>query len=289
MAFTGKGLKNFRNGDTNNPLHLSSSSGPSEASENSPRSVNHDVHAEHDESEQSPTLAEEFSQLAVAPRPPNRSSRNTTPNNPNPNIGFRHSRTWLSRDTKEYQEYLVVRNAMRRLFKHSEVAQMKFADYIAHREAMVAARKEKLSRAMELKVEERKANVPPIQSLFSSHSELFDGNFSAFLRLPTIWCVDWQNGKDEVAPWPSYAEMKWEGDDRAKTGVGRFLPLPREMGAPGITWNQLQAIEQYPLDKTCLIPDMEDVYLPVDEIDDAVKYDLITKDLEEAIDAALGC
>ncbi|KAF2732047.1 hypothetical protein EJ04DRAFT_514173 [Polyplosphaeria fusca] len=83
--------------------------------------------------------------------------------------------------------------------------------------------------------------------------------------------------------------MKWEGDDRAKTGVGRFPPIPREVGAPGIQWNQLQAVEQYELDKTCLVPDMEDIYLPVDEIDDEVKYDLINKDLEDAINEFLEC
>jgi hypothetical protein len=99
--------------------------------------------------------------------------------------------------------------------------------------------------------------------------------------------MNWMEGKEEVAPWPSFAELKWEGDDRAKTSVGRFLPLPREMGAPGITWAQLQVVEQYELDQVARIPDMEDVYLPVDEIDDEVKYDLITRDLEEAMEQAM--
>lgn len=65
------------------------------------------------------------------------------------------------------------------------------------------------------------------------------GNTSRVLGMKTIWCHDWQNGKDEIAPWPSMQEMKWEGDDRAKTNCGRFLPLPREQGAQGILWSQL--------------------------------------------------
>jgi hypothetical protein len=81
--------------------------------------------------------------------------------------------------------------------------------------------------------------------------------------------------------------MKWEGDDRAKTKVGRFLPLPREEGPPGLAWSQMQVVEQYPLDQVARIPTMEDIYLPVDEIDDEVKYDLINKDLEDAIDTYL--
>jgi hypothetical protein len=109
------------------------------------------------------------------------------------------------------------------------------------------------------------------------------GNYGRALGEKTIWCEDWQNGKDEIAPWPCLAELKWEGDDRAKTGVGRFPPLPREQGPIGLPWNQLQAVEPYPLDQIARIPTMEDVYLPVDEIDDEVKYDLLNKDLEDAM------
>jgi hypothetical protein len=83
------------------------------------------------------------------------------------------------------------------------------------------------------------------------------------------------------------AEMKWEGDDRAKTGVGRFLPLPREEGPPGLMWNQLPVIEQYPIDQVCKIPTMEDVYLPVDyKIEEDHEY-LWSKELEKDIDAFL--
>ncbi|KAF2263160.1 hypothetical protein CC78DRAFT_569190 [Lojkania enalia] len=202
---------------------------------------------------------------------------------------FRSSRTWMAREPREHQEFLVVRNAMRRLFKKSDVAQWKFPDYVAHRSAMVAAEKERLSREVEFRQEEKEKKVPLVTQPFYSNPRILEGNLAAVLHVPTIWCVDWQNGKDEIAPWPSYAEMKWEGDDRAKTDVWRFPPIPREMGAPGIAWNQLQAVEQYDLDKTWLVPTMEDIFLPVDEIDNDVKYDLITKELEDAINASIEC
>jgi hypothetical protein len=71
----------------------------------------------------------------------------------------------------------------------------------------------------------------------------------------------------------------------AKTFVGRFFPLPREMGAPGMIWSQLHVVPQHPFDSMRSIPTMEDIYLPVDQIDDSVKYDLIPKDLDDHIEA----
>lgn len=208
---------------------------------------------------------------------------------------FRNSRTWMSPDTKHMQDFVIVRNAMRRLFKNSEVAKWKYADYIAHREAVIASEKATLDRKLKVKEEERlRAQMGLDVSDFTLslganvRSQVFlQGNYSLVLGEKTIWCVDWQSGKDEIAPWPTFAEMKWEGDDRAKTAVGRYLPLPREMGAPGITWSQLQCVEQYPLDQVARIPTMEDIYLPVDEIEEEMKGNLIMKSLEDAMDEYL--
>ncbi|KAH7399110.1 hypothetical protein DE146DRAFT_522294 [Phaeosphaeria sp. MPI-PUGE-AT-0046c] len=202
--------------------------------------------------------------------------------------GFRNSRTWLSTDAQAAHEFLLVRTAMRRQFKNSDVAKWKISDYIAHREAMVTAQ----AHALANRVEGLSLRIEPIspetqQSLnkwgiFGNFDE--HGNNSRVLGEQTIWCTDWMNGKDEVAPWPCLAEMKWEGDDRAKTGVGRFLPLPREEGPPGLPWNQLPCVDQFPIDQVARIPTMEDVYLPVDDqIEEEMKY-LWSKKLEEAMD-----
>ncbi|KAJ4365439.1 hypothetical protein N0V95_000490 [Ascochyta clinopodiicola] len=207
----------------------------------------------------------------------------------------RNTRTWVSEEARAAQEFLVVRNSMKRLFKNADVARWKVADYIAHREALMASAAKKLSRKAQDKEEGTFLSIPPISpqqqdtmrrcGLNGNFDQI--GNFSRILGEKTIWCKDWQNGKDELAPWPCLAELKWEGDDRAKTGVGRYPPLPREQGPVGLPWNQLQAVEQYPLDQIACIPTMEDVYLPVDEIDDAVKHSLLNKGLEDAMDAYL--
>lgn len=211
--------------------------------------------------------------------------------------GFRTSRTWISPDAQHHHEFQIIRNAMKRLFKYSEVAKWKFEDYIAHREAMLASQKARLAKVVAQRELERNLRAPPMEAdkakalnrlLPGEQNLAMVGNVGRVLGEKTIWCTDWTKGKEEISPWPSLAEMKWEGDDRAKTGVGRFLALPREPGAPGIPWNQLQVVEQYPIDQVGRIPTMEDIYLPVDEIEDADKYDLINKSLGDAIEEYLA-
>ncbi|KAF9698493.1 hypothetical protein EKO04_003651 [Ascochyta lentis] len=205
---------------------------------------------------------------------------------------YRNAHAWVSEEARAAQEFLVVRNSMKRMFKNADVSKWKVTDYIAHREALTVSAANKLAQKVRDKDEETVLRVPPIspqQQDMMKRCGLngnFDqtGNYGRILGEKTIWCKDWQNGKDEIAPWPCLAEMKWEGDDRAKTGVGRYPPLPREQGPVGLPWNQLQAVEQYPLDQIARIPTMEDVYLPVDEIDEEVKYGLLNKDLEDAMD-----
>ncbi|OAL50250.1 hypothetical protein IQ07DRAFT_509969 [Pyrenochaeta sp. DS3sAY3a] len=208
---------------------------------------------------------------------------------------FRNSRTWISPDQQAQQEFLIIRNSMRRLFKFAEVSKWKFPDYIAHREAMVAAQANSLAQRVKDKEEARSVHSPPIplelqQNMrnWGVHGNFDEvGNYGRVLGSQTIWCTDWQNGKEEVAPWPTMAEMKWEGDDRAKTGVGRFLALPREEGPAALMWNQLPIIEQYPLDQTAKIPTLEDIYLPVDDQIEPDHEYLWSKELEQDMDIIL--
>jgi hypothetical protein len=241
---------------------------------------------------------------ATPPSEPARYKVNRTSSNPYPPSGgviggVRTSRTWVSQDTRYMHEFTLVRNAMRRLFKNSDVAKWRYGDYLAHREAILASGQNTLQKAVLQKEHELELRVPPINAwAYNTLDELLrensinhnlqmEGNISRVLGEKTIWCVDWMNGKDEVAPWPTVPEMKWEGDDRAKTGVGRFPAIPREVGAPGIQWNQLQAVEVYPLDQVWRVPQMDDILLPVDEISDEEKPDLINTELEAAMDEYL--
>lgn len=88
----------------------------------------------------------------------------------------------------------------------------------------------------------------------------------------TIWCpapsVPWR----QQPAWPCKAEMEWEGDQRVATENGRFgryPPLPRiDPNNDSVAWHLKPRLRPYPFDEPWLVPTMEDVYLPVDPIED---------------------
>jgi hypothetical protein len=120
-------------------------------------------------------------------------------------------------------------------------------------------------------------------------------NRGTVLAMETIWCpnpdVFWQPS----APWPSSAEMKWEGDSRVATEHGRFLrwhPVPRVpekwagYDCPGWKpdYKERAMVEILPFDQVWPVPTLEDVLLPVDEIEDPeIIASLLNKDLLDAI------
>jgi hypothetical protein len=113
-------------------------------------------------------------------------------------------------------------------------------------------------------------------------------NRSAVLAQQSIWVVGdrhrvpWR----EEADWPSLQEMKWEGNQRIATEdgkFGRFMAVPREP-APGVQWNTVPFTKFYDLDKVWRIPDMEDIFAPIQDIDDVVVPELLNKSVLNAID-----
>ena len=78
----------------------------------------------------------------------------------------------------------------------------------------------------------------------------FDDNRSAVLAHETIWAL-WSLSTDThpEALWPDRTEFQYEGDDRAKSDVGRFLPLPRKPGNATVNWKARDQLQAYrPLD-----------------------------------------
>ena len=109
-------------------------------------------------------------------------------------------------------------------------------------------------------------------------------NRSTVLCQKTIWCSKWDL-KIDKAPWPTLTELKWEGDDRANTSVGRFLPLPRESGNATVAWHHLRMLPAFEFDEVRKIPTLEDILLPVDEIDEDKVPQLLNAEILDAIDS----
>jgi hypothetical protein len=66
----------------------------------------------------------------------------------------------MSPEAQLQQEFLMVRNSMRRLFKNSDVAKWKLPEFTAHKEAMLKAKKAALDRAVKQKELEQDLQAP---------------------------------------------------------------------------------------------------------------------------------
>ncbi|GME41728.1 hypothetical protein GTA08_BOTSDO00316 [Neofusicoccum parvum] len=109
----------------------------------------------------------------------------------------------------------------------------------------------------------------------------------AVLCFHTLWCQDYKTDWRRLAPWPSIAEQKWEGEDRARTKVGRYFPLPREPSNGSVPWNYLPIITSSPFDQIWKVPTELDILYPMDQINaevDGEKHALLNQDLLDAID-----
>jgi hypothetical protein len=173
-----------------------------------------------------------------------------------------------------------------------------FEAYMAHRSEMVLAeRQAALERAKRAQAMEG-LTIAKIMPAFggkkfgSPDNRLQNpSNRGAVLAMETIWCPDPDVSWQARAPWPSYSEARWEGDSRVATESGRFLrwhPLPRlPVGWPG--WKQdykeNPMVEIYPFDRVWAVPTMEDLYLPVDEVEDSkVVASLLNKNLLDRVE-----
>ena len=168
---------------------------------------------------------------------------------------YTFSQTWISPHEREYEKFLATNTTLHRIAPQSSVIPTSFADWLHHRIAAIQSEKEEAERKLVLMRD--LAGTATIAPALGGR-ELSE-NRGTVLCLETIWC-DWGMGRQrKSAPWPSLQEMKWEGDDRAKTGVHRFPPIPREPGNATVAWHQLRAIKALEFDQVRKVPTMEDM------------------------------
>ena len=121
----------------------------------------------------------------------------------------------------------------------------------------------------------------------------FETNHSNVLSYETIWCPQWEKGKENIADWPPKAESKYEGDDRISTDKlhRRYPGAPRVEGNDTVNWQHRAIIEQFPFDDFYYpIPNAVEIFLKthwVDELEfkDEEGEEAIGKELMEALDS----
>lgn len=222
-------------------------------------------------------------------------------------MSYSHSKKWVSTAQREQQRWRGIETDLRRNFPKSPFPPRTYAEWVEHQLAQrKRALQSKIHKAESLNDNQqwfyeegfdpsRKGQGrqylshegswlgiqprPPPPITAPLHGRTFNDGRSAVLAEPTIWqreIADVLPGR-EVASWPNTAEYKWEGDDRARSGVGRYLPLPRASGNDTVAWHQRPMLEPLPFDAVRKVPTMEEVYSPVEEIPTADICSLVNR------------
>jgi hypothetical protein len=192
-----------------------------------------------------------------------------------------NSLKWTSQPRQSYDKWGLFRSHMARICPRSPFVPTSAPEWFEHQAQITEDRAQVGKRQLE------NARVWKAGGKFS-----FNGSFrlnskddrGRVLSQKTIWCDSFCL-KDEQADWPEIQEMKWEGEDRAKTRVGRFMALPRWKANPTLAWHQCKAVETYPMDAVRLIPTEEDLFWPPEEPETEHVPMLLSSNLIDAIDS----
>ncbi|PGG96772.1 hypothetical protein AJ79_09455 [Helicocarpus griseus UAMH5409] len=167
-------------------------------------------------------------------------------------MSYSASRIWVSREKKEIEAWFKIQKPLQHVAPRSPFVPKTFEDWVAHKATWMgelANRGNKVvaRRAAEIAGRVRRAPV----GLALGGKKLPDG-LALVLARGTIWVPLQKGGHpggQKLAPWPSYEELKHEGDDRSKSGYSRFPPLPRDPGNETVNWKQRAPTKQCPFDE----------------------------------------
>ena len=159
------------------------------------------------------------------------------------------SKTWKSSDAKEKDQYGRLSTLLHHFVPESPFVPHSYAVWVQHRASMNAMEMDNMKRNIAIKQSrntiDAKIAINPVLD-----GKTFTDNRSAVLSHKTIW-ASWSFPTDThpEALWPDRTEFQYEGDDRAKSDVGRFLPLPRKPGNETVNWKAREQLQPYrPLD-----------------------------------------
>lgn len=159
------------------------------------------------------------------------------------------SKTWVSDETKEHEAFVKARDSMSHVVPHSPFVPWTFAEWVAHRLAAKEDAHRGVLRQIAAKQLKGKTNRRvPLKTAMGG--KIFDDNRACVLARVSIWSSSKSHLPDRPpAPWPTYEELKHEGDDRNRSGFSRFPPLPRGPGNETVNWKQRPPLTQFSFDE----------------------------------------
>lgn len=181
------------------------------------------------------------------------------------------SRTWVAPRVKDNSNRQALNHARRKVCPNSPFWTLNF-ELEKHKESWEAGRRrrleQKMIRDMEIaetrqKIQGTRFPIPPtLRPAFDG--KVFDTSRGTVLSHETVFCPQWENEKDTMAPWPSKPEQKYEGDDRISTDRlhRRFPGAPRVEGNETVNWQHRAVVEQFHFDDFYYpIPHAVDIFL----------------------------
>jgi hypothetical protein len=204
------------------------------------------------------------------------------------------SKTWKSDEAKEKDQYARLSTLLHHFVPESPFVPRIYAIWVEHRAAMNAMEMENMKRNITIK-QSRNTVAAKIAIKPLLDGKTFTDNRSAVLCHETIWAPwSFPTDKHPEAHWPDRTEFQYEGDDRAKSDVGRFLPLPRKPGNETVNWKAREQLQSHrPLDHVGMFkedgtPDIE-MRQSCDGLHQGRKHEvLVGMLLGEALIAELG-
>ena len=162
------------------------------------------------------------------------------------------SKTWKSAEARDREQFTRLSNLIGHFVPHSPFTPRTFAEWNSHREGMVESKKEDLIKDIKIRQDRKTRDSQiPFQSAFGLPNVISYGeNRAAVLSQHTVWSP-WYTPTlvRPAAPWPDKSEMSYEGNGRADTRCGRYLPVPRRPGNETATWKARDLLPVFPLDK----------------------------------------
>lgn len=170
---------------------------------------------------------------------------------------FGKSRTWRNYGHPSRTSKLQLNESRRRLCPNSPFFHRDFDLTTHHKEWQEQLKGEAAAKADQKQkwTESGRWKIAPLTHK-PFDGKTFKRNWGNVLCEETVFTPSWEDGKDEIAPWPSKVEMDYEGDGRVATDQlhGRFLPLPRLNSNDTVQWQHRTVVPASKMDEMHFIP-----------------------------------
>ncbi|KAF2093242.1 hypothetical protein NA57DRAFT_81579 [Rhizodiscina lignyota] len=200
-------------------------------------------------------------------------------------VAYTSSNTWESPYTIHKRRWRRIKGQVDKHFPSSEIAQWELDAFLQHG---VDVHEAKIQNMME-KAQQQEGRTEPSQLNAPFNGKQFWDGRGAVLVHPTVWNPCWS--QVQRTGWPCHNELKYEGQERQKTGVRRMIPLPRIIpNNPTVQWFMAAPIQPLQFDHGNtfdVVPQHpEDVWMDYDSVRMEEVENLLQGDLLKAMEKA---